>query len=100
VGVAEALVGGAGEPDVAGDVVGADEPPPAGRWCGRGGEVGWLGGAGGGGWWGRTGATRGVAGEPLGLSEKAQPSKPPGIASWLAAPDALYAQEPPFGADQ
>jgi hypothetical protein len=78
------------------DVDGGAPPPPPWWWCG-GAEVGAdvVGGEES----GRTGLTAGVVGDPL-PRENAQPSKPPGIVSWLDAPTVLYAHVPPFRADQ
>ena len=94
---AEDVGSGAGVEVLDGDgVAGGAPPPPPWWWCG-GPEVG--ADVVGGGACGRTGSTAGVAGDPL-PRENAQPSKPPGIVPWLAAPNVLYAHVPPLRADQ
>jgi hypothetical protein len=97
VGAEDVDVGGGVEVLEGDGVDGGAPPPPPWWWCG-GDEVG-GGAVVGGESCGRTGLTAGVAGDPL-PRENAQPSKPPGIVSWLDAPTVLYAHVPPSRADQ
>jgi hypothetical protein len=81
-------VGGddAGGPVDEGDGAAVGDGPGVGDGEGDGAGTGWVGLTPGTSW--------------LSLSENVQPSKPPGIGRWVAAPTVLKVHGPPLGADQ